>query len=203
MVANSNSNSDRVELPAEFAEHAASVSGLDTPPETLEAWWTAVFDQFSEIDRSIGLEDMYSEEPTRHEVRANDRVRYAYCAVDALAAAVMEPQGAVTVRSIDPVSGRPVTISVSDDAVQVAPEEALICYGSSLDPEVVDVAGSFAAWSVQTDHDAVEAAVCRYTNAFESEDTYERWASEVESVTAPLPPRKVVRLIQRLIRELD
>lgn len=200
MDAEPESTDGSIELPTDFAEHAGAVSGLDAPPTTLAEWWTAVFEQLSKNDRTVELTDLYSEAPTRHEVHVNDRIRYAYCVVDALAAAVMEEQATVTVRSIDPVSGTPVTFTVGDDSVVVSPDGALVCFGSSVDPEDVEAAGSFADWVMQDDESTVEATICRHTNAFEGGATYERWAAETESVTAPLPPAGVVRLMQELIR---
>lgn len=203
MDTDSRPTDEGIELPSDFAKHAATVTGLDTPPATLEEWWTAVFEQFAETDQTIELTDLYSEEPTRHEVHVDNRIQYAYCALDALAAAVMEEQNPVTVRSLDPMTNTPVTFMVGDDAVQVSPEESLVCYGSNVNREEVEDVGSLAEWSVQDDKTVVQAAVCQYTNAFESETTYEQWAAETESVTAPLPAAKVVRLIQTLTQKLD
>ena len=189
-----------VELPSDFAEHAAIISDLDAPPATLEEWWGG-FDQYSAEGITIGLADLYSETPTRHEVHVNGRVRYTHCALDALEAAIIEDQSPVTVRSIDPVTGTPVTVMISDDSVAVSPEEALICFGSTIDPEDVEAVGSLAAWSVQDDKSKVKASVCQYTNAFESEATCEEWASQTESVTAPLPPKKVIPYLRNLPTE--
>jgi len=105
MDTDSESTHNGTELPTDFAEHAATVGGLDVPPATLEEWWTELLDQFAELDRGVTLADLYSETATRHEVHVNDRVRYAHCALDALMAAVMEAHSTVTVRSVDPVSG--------------------------------------------------------------------------------------------------
>lgn len=188
----------RTELPTDFAEHAAAVTDLDAPPATLEEWWTAVVEQYSTNDLTVGLTHLYSESPTRHEVHVNGRIRYTYCVLDALQAAVFEEQDTVTVRSIDPVAATPVTITVSNDAVEVSPEGALICFGSSLDVEDVKAVGSLAAWSVQEDNTEIQASVCQYTNAFESEATYEQWASVTDSVSAPLPPANVVPLLRKV-----
>lgn len=190
-----------VELPSDFAEHIAAVSDLDAVPTTFEEWWEAVAEQYSEEEITVGLSDLYSETPTRHEVHVNGRVQYAHCALDALEAAVIEEQSPVTARSIDPVTGTPVTFTVREDSVAVSPEEALLCFGSTIDSAAVEEAGSLAAWSVQDDMSEVNASVCRYTNAFESEETYERWASETESYTAPLPPKRVVPLLRELPSE--
>ena len=190
-----------IELPSDFADHMAAVSGLDAPPATLEEWWTAGAEQYSAEGITVGLADLYSDTPTRHEVHVNDRVQYTHCALDALEAAIIVDQSPVTVRSIDPVTGTPVTITVSDDSVEVSSEGALICFGSTIDPEDLEAAGSLAAWSVQDDKSEVKASVCQYTNAFESETTYEEWASQTESVTAPMPPKKVVPYLRDLPTE--
>lgn len=67
----------------------------------------------------------------------------------------------------------------------------------------MEAVGSLAEWSVQDDKSQVQAAVCQYTNAFESVAVYEQLAAKTESVTAPLPPAKGVRLIQKLIKEVN
>lgn len=193
----------QAELPTEFAEHAAALTGLDTPPETLEEWWRALAEQYAEGGHSVELSDLYSASPTRHEVHIDDRIRYAYCALDGLLAAVMEDQTSVTVRSIDPDSGTPVVITVTDESVEVSPDGALICFGSTVDEDDTEAAGSIAAWSLQEDRAEVQSAVCQYTNAFESEETYDRWASQTDSFTAPLPPANVVRLVRAFSQELD
>lgn len=192
-----------IELPADFAAHVATVAGLETQPATWEEWWAETADAFAASDRTLGLSDLYSDEPTRHEVHVDDRVRHARCAADALMAGVMEGQSPVTVRSTDPVSGTEVRVEIDDDAVTVRPEDALICFGARIDPEAVEAAGSLADWSLQEDKSDVEASVCRYTNAFESETTYEQWASETESVTAPIPPARFVGLSRQLNRGLE
>lgn len=186
------------ELPADFAEHAADVTDLDAPPATLEEWWSAVVEQYAAEDITVGLRHLYSESPTRHEVHVNDRVRYTYCVLDALQVAVFVEQDPVSVRSIDPVGSSPVTITVSNDNVEVSPEGALISFGSSLSVEDVEAVGSLAAWSVQEDMTEIEASVCQYTNAFESKATYEAWASATDSISAPLSPAAVVPLLRQI-----
>lgn len=188
----------RTVLPTDFVEYATNLTGLEEAPTTLEEWWMAVLEQYEENDVAVGLSDLYSESPTRHEVHVDGRVRHTYCAMDALQAAVMEDQARVTVRSVDPVSATPVTFIVDDDGVNVSPEGALLCFGMNITPEDVEAVGSLAEWSVQDDKSEIQAGVCQYTNAFESETTYERWAAETDSVHAPLPPENVVPLLQKL-----
>jgi hypothetical protein len=91
-----------------------------------------------------------------------------------------------------------VTFTVDDNGVSVSPPGALICFGSNIDPDAIEAAGSLAARSVQDDKTDIQEGVCQYTNAFESMKTYEQWAAETESVTAPLPPTKVMPLLRKL-----
>lgn len=189
------------ELPADFAEHVATLTGMDSPPTTLEEWWMVANDQFSANDVTVGFADLYSKSPTRHEVHVNGRVRYANCVMDALLAALMEEQATVNVRSIDPVTATPVMITVGTDSLEISPEGALICFGMDLDPEDVEAVGSLAEWSVQDDKDEIRDSVCQYTNAFENEDSYEQWVSVTDCISAPLPPADVVRLLRKLPRE--
>lgn len=193
----------RTELPTDFAEQAASMSSLNQPPETLEEWWTAVAEQIEESDLTVVPSDFYSDQPTRHEVRFNDRKRYAHCALDALAAAVMEEPETATVRSIDPVSTAPITVAMEDDAITVSPDSALICFGFDLAPGDLEEAGSVAEWALQAEQGKVQSGICQYTNAFENHDTYEQWAAETDSVSLPLPPGNVVRLLQELQVDRD
>lgn len=196
-----------IALPNDFAEHAATLSDLETPPATLEEWWTAVFEQFAETGHAVTLADLYSDRPTRHEVHVDGRIRYAGCAADALMAAVLADQGTVTVRSIDPVAARPVTITVRENSTETSPEDALICFGSSVDPDEVERVGSLAEWVMQDDTRAVEAGICQHTNAFESRATYERWAADTdrerERVTAPIPPAGMVRVMRRVVQDRE
>ena len=182
------------ELPADFAEHVATLTDLETNPATLEEWWDAASEQYSANNLTVGFDDLYSKTPTRHEVHVNGRIRYANCAMDALWAAQMEEQTTVTVRSIDPVAASPVTIEVGEEAVEVSPDGALICFGIDLDPADVEAVGSLAEWSVQDDKEEIRNSVCQYTNAFKSEDTYDQWAAATDCVSAPLPPTKLVHL---------
>lgn len=178
------------------------MSNLATPPATLAEWWTALSDQFSASGHTVGLGDLYSETPTRHEVRVNGRVHYTYCAMDALMAAVIVEQATVRVRSVDPVTGVPVTFRVTDDAVEVSPTEAVICFGGRLDEIDVEAAGgSFVDWAMQEEKEEVVENVCQYTNAFESVESYKRWEQATDSMTVPLPPQSVVPLLREFFTE--
>ena len=196
-------NDDRIDLPPDFADHLAAVSNLETPPETMAEYWSRFAEQFAASDRTIGPEDLYTETPTRHEVRVNDRIRYSPCVLDALGAAVMEAQNPVSVRSVDPVTGTPVTFTVEDGVVDVTPEDALITFGiASAIPELEASDESIFSWILQEDTPTVSDAFCQYINAFESAATYDRWAPETDAKTVPVHPASVATLIQQYV-DLD
>lgn len=64
--------------------------------------------------------------PTRHTVRLHDgRVLYAMCAVDALGVPAMLDQPGVVVSS-DPITGQPVTITLTADRAEADPPSAVV-----------------------------------------------------------------------------
>ena len=161
-------------------------------------YWSGFADQLAASDQTIEPEDLYTEEPTRHEVRVNDQIRYSPCVLDALGAAAMEAQNPVTVRSVDPVTRTPVTFTVEDGTVDVTPEDAVITFGIAASiPELEASDESIFNWILQEDTPSVTDVFCQYINAFESADTYEQWAAETDGKTVPFQPGAVGMLIQR------
>lgn len=191
---------DRIDLPPDFADHLAAVSNLETPPETMAEYWSVFAEQLAASDKTIEPKDLYTENPTRHEVRVNDRIHYSPCVLDALGAAVMEAQNPVTVRSVDPVTRTPVTFTVEDETVAVTPEDSVITFGitSSL-PELESSDESAFDWIFQEATPAVTDVLCQYINAFESTDTYQQWAAETDGKSVPIQPESVGTLIRRYV----
>ena len=191
---------DRIKLPTAFAEHLAAVGNLETPPETLAEYWSTFADQAEASDHTIEAEDLYTEIPTRHEVHVNDRIRYSRCVLDGLVVAVMVVQNPVTVRSVDPVTRTPVTFTVRDDTVEVTPEDAVITFGiASTIPELESSEKSVFNWMIQADTGRVTDAFCQFINAFESSETYELWAAEIEGKTVLIRPKAAEALIRQYL----
>ena len=194
---------DRIDLPPDFADHLAAVSNFETPPETMGDYWARFAEQLAASDQTIEPEDLYTENPTRHEARVNGQIRYSPCILDALGAAVMEDQDPVTVRSVDPVTGTPVTFTVDDGAVDVTPENAVITFGiAATIPELEDSDETIFSWMLQAETPTLTDTFCQYINAFESAETYEQWTTETNGKTVPFQPASVGTLIRRYV-DLD
>jgi hypothetical protein len=80
-------------------------------------YWARFAEQLAASDETIEPEDLYTEDPTRHEVHVDGQIRYSPCILDALGAAVMEAQDPVTVRSVDPVTRTPAIFPPAPGAV--------------------------------------------------------------------------------------
>lgn len=189
---------DGIALPDDFAAHLASVSNLETPPETLEEYWAAFEEALAASDETIGPEDLCTDEPTRHEVRLDGEVRYSPCVLDALGAAAMVDQSPVTVRSVDPVTRTPVTFTVDDGDVDVTPAAAVITFGVAPSvPELDGIDEPLFGWMLEADDSSVARTFCQYINAFESPDTYEEWAATTDGHTFPVGSDDVGSLVLR------
>lgn len=194
---------DRIDLPPDFADHLAAVSNLETPPKTMGDYWALFAEQLAASDQTIEPEDLYTENPTRHEVRVDGQIQYSPCILDALGAAVMEDQDLVTVRSVDPVTRTPITFTVDDGTVDVTPEDVVITFGiAATIPELEASDETIFSWMLQAETPSLTNTFCQYINAFESADTYEQWAAETDGKTVPFQPASVETLIRRYV-DLD
>lgn len=189
-----------VELPADFADHLATVGNLDGIPETLVEYWSTFADHLGANDQTITPEDLYSDPPTRHEVHVDDRIRYSPCVLDALTAAMIEPQQPVTVRSVDPVTGTPVTFTVGDEHLSVTPSDAVVSFGiAATIPRLESTDVSIFEWMLDAERPSISRAFCRFINAFESPATYDRWAEANDGESISIQPAAAAELIRQFI----
>ena len=194
---------DRIDLPSDFADHLATVSNLETPPETMGDYWARFAEQLRASDQTIEPADLYTEDPTRHETHVNSQIQYSPCILDALGAAVMEEQNPVTVRSVDPVTRTAITFTVDDSTVDVTPTDAVITFGiAETIPELEDSDEPIFSWMLQAETPTLTDTFCQYINAFESAHTYEQWAAETDGKTVTFQPAFVGTLIRRYV-DLD
>lgn len=192
--------SDRIDLPNEFSAHLAETGNLDRTPDTLNEYFSMFADRLETSEETIGIADMYSEEPTRHEVRLADRIQYSPCVFDALTAAHLEPRSPVTVRSIDPVTQTPVAFELEDDTIHASSETAVLSFGLAPSiPALESSELSLFEWLLQSDRTGINTAFCGYINAFESQQSYYRWETETDGITIAVQPASVARLIRQFL----
>lgn len=170
------------------------------------------------MDQGVTIEagDYFLDDESRHEVRLGDAVEHVPCVADALQVAVLVDREPVTVRSLDPVTGAGVTFEVGTDSLDVDPATHVVSIGVARDllvalPAETDLIGFTAAvlgnsdlattlerraavceGPTDTAPDGFRGLTCEYINAFESQETYEEWTTDVDAVTVALKAEAIM-----------
>lgn len=150
------------------------------PPATL-ADAVDAFDHLWEVTGvQVSVDQLYQPEPTRHAVDFGDRVEHVPCVLDALIAGLIVNPTGTEIRSQSPSVGDTVSLSLTDDGVDVAPASAVFSFGV----ETAEVETAEVSVARLEETDSAVMASCAYINAFPDATAYERWADELSGAHA-------------------
>lgn len=166
---------DEIELPTDLAEAFRRVGDRADPPETLQEGFAVIEEALNEAAVDVSLDDMYQSEPTRHTVYIDETVEYVPCVMDAMIVALTLDTDPIEVHSEPPDGGEPVKFHVSDEAVAVTPETAVVSFGIAYGEAGTDLANVKA---VMNEASAIPTT-CSIINAFPDSAAYARWAAAI------------------------
>lgn len=168
------------ELPADFAHALRGMTERGDPPETLADAVDAFDRHWKTTGVQLSVDQLFQPEPTRHAVDLGDRVEHVPCVLDALIAGLLlDPTGA-EIRSQSPIGEDTITLSLTDEGVEVAPASAVFSFGvEAAESERAEVSVARLGES-----DSAVLASCSYINAFPDVPAYEQWAAELSNAHA-------------------
>lgn len=172
------SEDDRIELPPDVAEVFRRVGDRDTSPETLKEGFTIVEDILDNEEVSIGLDDMYQAEPTRHAVHVGDTVEHVPCVMDAMIVALSLETRPIEIHSQPPNGGETIQFLVTDEDITVTPESTVVSFGiAHKEAEEADI----GEVDKLLNEESTIPTTCSLINAFPNSKAYERWATIVSN----------------------
>lgn len=212
----SESRADRpIETLQELSARVVATSGEDRPRDVLERLLGAgenlssIPKALAQHDITLRARDFFQDEKTRHQLHYGNGVEYLPCVGDAFGAAVLIEEDPVTVRSIDPVSEETVLFEISDSEFTVTPSQAVVSLGMRADlpdaanlPRLMIAASRGEELPGGHDPEAGPHLTCRYINAFETREHFERWTSEVDSISVALRPEDLMAMARHLTPRL-
>lgn len=167
---------DDQEVPSDLADTIQTAFGLDEPPATLGDWETAVSQLLDDSELSVGVEEMCIAEESRHVARIDGDSQHFHCVLDTILVPFLVPsESPVDVRSRSPVSDTVVELTVTHDAVEVTPTDAVMSFGLADGLEVRD--------AVDIDPALAYEWICPYINAFPSRTEYDQWERETSEAS--------------------
>jgi len=146
--------------------------------------------------RCIRVAYPFSDTPTAHMVAIEGGpVAYAMCAIDALGIAEMLGRN-TAIRSADPVTGKPITVTVQDGKATWRPETAVVFVGSDHDAAASSGNGCCPPNSSgQTSTIAAADLCCNVVNFFTSLPTADTWlATHPDATGVVLAQDQALRL---------
>ncbi len=147
--------------PAEIAVHAHEPEAVVLA--TLKGWPGVFWD---DQDRVVGFWGLAIPEMDHHFQAEGGKPIYAWCALDPFLIVPLIRRPA-QVESKDPVTGEPITMTVTPEGLQdVSPASAVVSFIAPTKPFDFDVIESF----------------CYYVLNFASRESAERWASERQGI---------------------
>lgn len=181
------------EIPGELGERLALALDLADRPETLDDWADAMARIVEREDIDAAPEVLCTTEESPHRARFGGETQHYLCVQDAfIVPYLVEDVDTVEVTTESPVSGDLIEITVTDDALDVEPDGAVMSFGVAADVS-----------EPPTDADSPAVAygqICPYGHAFRDREEYEQWAATVDAVTMVAPMADALHLARAIGR---
>lgn len=127
----------------------------------------------------VDLDTLCTTDESPHRATFRGETQHYHCTLDAVIVPFLaDDVDRVDIETVSPVSGHPITYTVTDSAIEAEPAGAVLSFGVGADLEAPSPDERSPALAYRR--------VCPYGKAFASREEYERWAEATDAHTMPL-----------------
>lgn len=183
-----------IAFPVDVGRAIAHAHGVESPVRTGSEWVATTKAALGEeVRETPTVDDLCTSADGRHTFRAHDgdHSQSYVCVLDPLVYPFLTDTPG-TVRSVTPVRGETVKITIGEETTAASHDEAVVSLGAAtgLDPDA------------KVSFERVYADVCGYVHVFADESEYEQWTQGTDGATTAVPVDEGVAISHELATAL-
>lgn len=164
------------DIPQPLGEQLQLALGLDERPDVFGDWVNALARLAERDSIDLDMNTLCTVDESPHKAMFDGRTQHYQCVQDPIILPFLaDDVQTVEIETESPVSGDPISLTVTETEITADQEEVVMSFGvaTDVDGPPDDLPSPILAYS----------RFCPYGHAFRSHDEYETWAAETDAIT--------------------